>query len=98
MRRSRQNERAGADRVARIGQVCNPAGFRGRPIHARSMAGTRGDPMKFNFFHTMPWTHYEGVPESWPVSSNGFDAERARLLYDDYITSMVHAEACEFDW
>ena len=54
--------------------------------------------MKFNFFHTMPWTHYEGVPESWPVSSNGFDGERARLLYDDYITSMIHAEACEFDW
>ncbi|MFZ0838534.1 MAG: LLM class flavin-dependent oxidoreductase, partial [Xanthobacteraceae bacterium] len=54
--------------------------------------------MKFNFFHTMPWTHYEGVPESWPVSSAGFDAERARLLYDDYITSMVHAEACAFDW
>ena len=54
--------------------------------------------MKFNFFHTMPWTHYEGVPESWPVSSNGFDAERARLLYDDYITSMIYAEECGFDW
>jgi alkanesulfonate monooxygenase SsuD/methylene tetrahydromethanopterin reductase-like flavin-dependent oxidoreductase (luciferase family) len=55
--------------------------------------------MKFNFFHTMPWTHYEGVPESWPVSTNNqFDAPRAKILYDDYIETLVHAEACKFDW
>ena len=35
--------------------------------------------MKFNFFHSMPWTHYEGVPESWPVSSGNFDGPRGKL-------------------
>jgi alkanesulfonate monooxygenase SsuD/methylene tetrahydromethanopterin reductase-like flavin-dependent oxidoreductase (luciferase family) len=55
-------------------------------------------PMKFNFFHSMPWPHYEGVPESWPVASNGFDGERGHALYEDYIATMVYAEACEFDW
>ena len=40
--------------------------------------------MKFNFFHSMPWTHYEGVPESWPVSSGNFDGVRGKALYDDY--------------
>ena len=54
--------------------------------------------MKFNFFHSMPWTHYEGVPESWPVSSGNFDGPRGKALYDDYIESMVHAESCDFDW
>jgi len=54
--------------------------------------------MKFNFFHSMPWTHYEGVPESWPVGSNNFDGERGHALYQDYIASMVHAETCNFDW
>ncbi len=54
--------------------------------------------MKFNFFHSMPWTHYEGVPESWPVGSGSFDGERGRILYDDYIRSMIHAEDCDFDW
>jgi alkanesulfonate monooxygenase SsuD/methylene tetrahydromethanopterin reductase-like flavin-dependent oxidoreductase (luciferase family) len=65
---------------------------------ARNERARMGLCMKFNFFHSMPWTHYEGVPESWPVGSDGFDGERARLLYDDYITSMVHAETCDFDW
>ena len=54
--------------------------------------------MKFNFFHSMPWTHFEGVPESWPVSSNGFDGARGHALYNDYIRSMLHAETCDFDW
>jgi alkanesulfonate monooxygenase SsuD/methylene tetrahydromethanopterin reductase-like flavin-dependent oxidoreductase (luciferase family) len=54
--------------------------------------------MKFNFFHSMPWTHYEGVPESWPVSSGNFDGPRGKALYDDYIKSMVYAEGCDFDW
>jgi len=54
--------------------------------------------MKFNFFHSMPWTYFEGVPVSWPVGSDGFDGDRARHLYQDYIRSMIHAEICEFDW
>ena len=40
--------------------------------------------MKFNFFHLMPWTHYEAFRRV-VVGSDGFDGG-ARLLYDDYIT------------
>ena len=67
-------------------------------VHSRDKAIRETRHMKFNFFHSMPWTHYEGVPESWPVSSGNFDGPRGKALYDDYIESMVHAESCDFDW
>ena len=53
--------------------------------------------MNFNFFHSMPWPYFEGVPEEWPVSSATFDGPRGHELYKDYIRSMVKAEADGFD-
>lgn len=54
--------------------------------------------MKFNFFHTMPWPYFQGVPETWPVPNTGFDGERGHELYKDYIKTFLFAEQCGFDW
>ena len=54
--------------------------------------------MKFNFFHLMPWPYCEEPPTSWPVPNSGFDAAKARELYDTYIDAMAYAEDCGFDW
>ena len=54
--------------------------------------------MKFNFFHLMPWPHCDEPPVSWPVESSGFDAAKAKALYETYIDDMAYAEACGFDW
>ena len=47
--------------------------------------------MKFNFFHLMPWPYCEEPPVTWPVSNAGFDAHKAKALYETYIDAMAYA-------
>ncbi len=54
--------------------------------------------MLFNFFHLMPWPYCEEPPTSWPVATTGFDAHKAKALYETYIDAMAYAEECGFDW
>ena len=53
--------------------------------------------MKFSFFHLMPYTEAEASAE-WPVPNRAFDAQKAQGYYRSYIDTMIHAEACGFDW
>ena len=54
--------------------------------------------MQFSFFHLMPWTGLAEAPSEWPAPNAGFDGERGTQLYETYISTMAHAEACGFDW
>ena len=54
--------------------------------------------MKFSFFHLMPWTHLEETPAQWPARNADFDPVKGQQLYKTYLDTMVHAEACGFDW
>jgi len=55
-------------------------------------------PMKFSFFHLMPWTHVEEVGADWPISNRLFDPEVASGVYATYLDQMAYAEECGFDW
>src|SRR6266581_4342435 len=55
-------------------------------------------PMKFSYFHLMPWPDLDEAPAQWPASNSAFKPERGKELYDSYIDTMVFAEQCGFDW
>ena len=54
--------------------------------------------MKFSFFHLIPYTHLELESHDWPFPNRYFDPAKASALYRTYVESMIHAEACGFDW
>jgi len=54
--------------------------------------------LKFSFFHLMPYTHLELESHDWPFPNRYFDPQKASALYRTYVESMIHAEACGFDW
>jgi len=54
--------------------------------------------MHFSFFHLMPWTELDEAPTQWPARNAPFRPERGTELYDTYLGTMAHAEACGFDW
>jgi alkanesulfonate monooxygenase SsuD/methylene tetrahydromethanopterin reductase-like flavin-dependent oxidoreductase (luciferase family) len=54
--------------------------------------------MKFSFFHLMPYIGLGDAPGDWPVPNRVFDPEKARDYYRTYVETMIHAEACGFDW
>jgi alkanesulfonate monooxygenase SsuD/methylene tetrahydromethanopterin reductase-like flavin-dependent oxidoreductase (luciferase family) len=46
----------------------------------------------------MPYTHLELESHDWPFPNRYFDPAKASALYRTYVESMIHAEACGFDW
>jgi len=54
--------------------------------------------LKFSFFRLMPNTHLELESHDWSFPNRYFDPAKASALYKTYVESMIHAEACGFDW
>src|SRR5258708_16896071 len=46
----------------------------------------------------MPYTHLELESHDWPFPNRYFDPAKASALYRTYVESMIHADACGFDW
>src|SRR5258708_14178970 len=46
----------------------------------------------------MPYTHLELESHDWPFPNRYFDPGKASALYRTYVESMIHADACGFDW
>ncbi|MSO66142.1 MAG: LLM class flavin-dependent oxidoreductase [Alphaproteobacteria bacterium] len=54
--------------------------------------------MQFSYFHLMPYTATNTVPQDWPVANRDFDPVVGTRLYRTYLDGMVYAEECGFDW
>lgn len=55
-------------------------------------------PLKFGFFHLMPYSDFAETNVDWPVPNRYLDPRRAQRMFDDYVETLVFAEECGFDW
>ena len=54
--------------------------------------------MKFSYFHLMPYTDLSDPGPDWPVPNRLYDPQKGVKLYEEYIDTLVYAEAVGFDW